>query len=65
MENILNLKTYNKYKSLFENELILIPDRGLTDVIDEVNKAVRSKPIMKVNEPHEVTLKAGCISSRC
>ena len=58
MENILNLKSYNKYKSLFDDGLIVIPDSGLTDVITEVKNAVRSKPVMKINEPHEVTLKA-------
>ena len=59
MENVLNLKSYNKYKSLFDDGLIVIPDSGLTDVITEVKNAVRSKPVMKINEPHEVTLKAG------
>ena len=59
MENILNLKSYNKYKQLFEDGLIVIPDDKLTDAIKEVENAYRDKPIMRLNETHEVTLKAG------
>ena len=59
MENILNLKTYNKYKTLIDDGLILVPDNNLTDAIDEIKAAYRSKPMMKLNETHEVTLKAG------
>ena len=36
MENILNLKTYNKYKTLFDDGLILIPDNTLSKTIDDV-----------------------------
>ncbi|MCR5349807.1 MAG: hypothetical protein K6E20_02330 [Acholeplasmatales bacterium] len=59
MENILNLKSYNKYKQLFEDGLIVIPDDKLTDAIKEVENAYIEKPIMRLNETHEVTLKAG------
>ncbi len=59
MENILNLKTYNKYKSLFDDGLILVPDNNLTDAINDVKRAYRDKPIMNKGETHEVMLKAG------
>ncbi len=58
MENILNLTTYNKYKTLIDEGLILLPDNNLTTVIEDVKKAYRSKPIMNKGETHEVTLKA-------
>ena len=58
MENILNLKTYNKYLNLIKEGLLLLPDNNLTDLISDVNKAYKSKPIMDINETHEVTLKA-------
>ena len=50
MENILNLKTYNKYKSLFDDGLILIPDDTLSNAINDVLGASRSKPYMKEGE---------------
>jgi hypothetical protein len=59
MENILNLKTYNKYKSLVDDGLILVPDNKLTDAINDVKRAYRDKPIMNKGETHEVMLKAG------
>ena len=59
MENILNLKTYNKYKSLFDDGLILVPDDALSNTISDVLGAYRAKPFMKEGETHEVTLKAG------
>ena len=59
MENIQNLKTYNKYKSLFDDGLILVPDNNLTDAINDVKRAYRDKPIMNKGETHEVMLKAG------
>ena len=59
MENILNLKTYNKYLNLIKEGLILLPDNSLSSLITDINKAYREKPIMKLNETHEVTLKAG------
>ena len=34
MENILNLKTYSKYKTLFDDGLILVPDDTLSTAID-------------------------------
>ena len=40
MENILNLKTYNKYLNLINEGLLLIPDNNLTDIISDVNKEV-------------------------
>lgn len=58
MENILNLKTYNKYLNFIKEGLLLLPDNNLTDIIFDVNKAYKSKPIMDINETHEVTLKA-------
>ena len=58
MENILNLKTYNKYLNLIKEGLLLLPDNNLTNIISDVNKAYKSKPIMDINETHEVTLKA-------
>ena len=36
MENILNLKTYSKYKSLFDDGLILVPDDTLSTAINDV-----------------------------
>lgn len=57
MENILNLKTYNKYINEITSGLILIPDNSLSDIIEDINNAYRSKPIMKLNETHEVSLK--------
>ena len=57
--NILNLKTFSKYKSFFDDGLIIVPDSALSSDIDEVNQAYRAKPIMKEGEAHEVTLKAG------
>jgi len=59
MENILNLKTYNKYLYLIKEGLILLPDNSLSSLITDINKAYKEKPIMKLNETHEVTLKAG------
>ena len=59
MENILNLKTYIKYKSLFDDGLILVPDDTLSTAINDVLGAYRAKPFMKDGEVHEVTLKAG------
>ena len=59
MENILNLKTYSKYKSLFDDGLILVPDDTLSTAINDVLGAYRAKPFMKDGEVHEVTLKAG------
>jgi hypothetical protein len=59
MDNILNLKTHNKYLNLINEGLVIIPDNKLSSLIDDVNNAYRDKPIMKKNEVHEVTLKAG------
>ena len=59
MENILNLKTYNKYINLINEGLLLIPDKSLSDNIKEVENAYRDKPYMRKNETHEVILKAG------
>ena len=59
MENILNLKTYNKYKSLIDEGQIIIPNEKITDIADDINKAYRAKPFMRLNETHEVMLKAG------
>jgi len=59
MENILNLTTYNKYKSLIDDGLILVPDNNLTDAINDVKRAYRDKPIMNKGETHDVILKAG------
>ena len=59
MENILDLKTYSKYKSLFDDGLILVPDDTLSTAINDVLGAYRAKPFMKEGEVHEVTLKAG------
>ena len=59
MENILNLKIYNKYLNLIKEGLILLPDNSLSSLITDINKAYREKPMMKINETHEVTLKAG------
>ena len=39
MENILNLKTYNKYINLITEGLLLIPDQVLSDDIKEVENA--------------------------
>lgn len=59
MENILNLKTYIKYKSLIDSGQIITPNKELTDIVDDINKAYREKPFMRLNETHEVMLKAG------
>ena len=44
MENILNLKTYSKYKSLFDDGLILVPDNNLSNLIDESYSTRNIKP---------------------
>lgn len=59
MENILNLKTYNKYINLIKEGLLLIPDESLSNNIKDVLDAYRDKPYMRKNETHEVVLKAG------
>ena len=59
MENILNLKTYNKYLNLIKEGLILLPDNTLTNLIDDVHSAYRDKPLMAHGETHDVLLKAG------
>lgn len=59
MENILNLKTYNKYLNLIKEGLILLPDNTLTNLIDDVHHAYRDKPLMAQGETHDVVLKAG------
>lgn len=57
MENILNLKTYNKYINLIKEGLLLIPDQTLSDNIKDLESAYRDKPYMRKNETHEVILK--------
>jgi len=59
MENILNLKTYNKYLNLINEGLIIIPDNKLSNLIEDVNQAYRDKPYMRKDETHDVVLKAG------
>ncbi len=59
MENILNLKTYNKYINLIKEGLILLPDNTLSNLIDDVHSAYRDKPLMAQGETHDVVLKAG------
>ena len=59
MENILNLKTYNKYLNLIKEGLLLVPDNNLSNLIDDVEAAYIDKPNMIQGETHEVTLKAG------
>ncbi len=59
MENILNLKTYNKYLNLIKEGLLLVPDNNLSNLIDDVESAYIDKPNMIQGETHEVTLKAG------
>lgn len=59
MENILNLKTYNKYLNLINEGLLLVPDNSLSNLIDDVESAYIDKPNMIQGETHEVTLKAG------
>jgi len=59
MENILNLKTYNKYINLIKEGLILLPDNNLSNLIKDITKAYKSKPVMQLGETHEVSLKAG------
>lgn len=54
MENILNLKTYNKYLNLINEGLVLLPDNTLTNLIDDVHSACRDslfaeKEIVKEN----------------
>lgn len=58
MGNILNLKTYNKYLNLIRVGLLLLLDNYLIDIISDVNKAYKLKPIMDINETYEVILKA-------
>lgn len=41
MENILNLKTYNKYLNLINEGLVLLPDNSLINLIDDVHHAYR------------------------
>ena len=60
MENILNLKTYNKYLNLINEGLILVPDSKLTNLQSDLDDATyKQRPMMLLNETHEVTLKAG------
>jgi len=59
MENMLNLKTYNKYLNLIKEGLLLVPDKDLSTLIDDVKVAEREKPLMLDGETHEVTLKEG------
>ena len=59
MGNILTLNTYNKYKQLFDDGLIMVPDNILTNTITDIWNAYREKPFMRMNETHEVMLKAG------
>lgn len=59
MQNILNLKTYNKYLNLIKEGLLLLPDNSLSSLITDINRAYREKPMMKQGETHEVALKAG------
>ena len=59
MENILNLKTYNKYLNLIKEGLVLLPDNTLTNLIDDVHHAYRDKPLMAQGETHDVVLNAG------
>ena len=59
MENILNLKTYNKYLNLIKEGLLLLPDNTLSNLIDDVNSASKEKVYMLPNETHDVILKAG------
>ena len=59
MESVLNLKSYNKYKNEIADGLIILPDANLSDLISDIKRAYRSKPVMQENETHEVTLKAG------
>ena len=59
MDNILNLKTYNKYLNLINEGLLLVPDNSLSNLIDDVESAYIDKPNMIQGETHEVTLKAG------
>ena len=59
MENILNLKTYNKYLNLINEGLVLLPDNSLINLIDDVHHAYRDKLLMVDGETHDVVLKAG------
>ena len=59
MDNILNLKTYNKYLNLINEGLVLLPDNTLSNLIHDVHKAYRDKPLMVQGETHDVILKAG------
>ena len=59
MESVLNLKSYNKYKNEIDDGLIILPDSNLSELISDIKQAYRSKPVMQLNETHEVTLKAG------
>ncbi len=59
MESVLNLKSYNKYKNEIDDGLIILPDTNLSELISDIKQAYRSKPVMQLNETHEVTLKAG------
>lgn len=59
MDNILNLKTYNKYLNLIKEGLVLLPDNTLSNLINDVHKAYRDKPLMVQGETHDVILKAG------
>lgn len=43
MENILNLKTYNKYKSLIDSGHITTPSKELTDIVDDIIKSNQNK----------------------
>ena len=59
MDNILTLKTYNKYQSLINEGLLILPDYNLSNAINDVKGAYFAKPMMKQGETHEVSLNAG------
>ena len=57
MENILNLETYSKYKSLFDDGLILVPDNNLSNLIDESYSTRNIKPWLYFFDIIMVTLR--------
>ena len=58
MDNILNLKTYAKYLNLINEGLVLLPNIKLSNLIDDVNKTYRDKPLMVSSETHDAILKS-------
>lgn len=58
MEELLNLKSYQRYQDLIDDGLILVPDNILTKLLKSLKGIQRAKPMMLPGETHEVELNA-------